>query len=341
MADPRFFTCAGPYTLAEIARQSGAELQADDPSLQLTDVAPLDSAEAHHLSFLDNPKYIGQFETSHAGACLVHPKHKDRAPEGMALLLHPDPYRAYALMAQTFYPPTQGDNIASTAIIGDSATIGSQVEIGHGAVIGSNVTIGNHCSIGANTVIEQGVIIGDHCQIGANASVSHAMIGSHVIIHRGACIGQDGFGFAMGAEGHVAVPQLGRVIIEDHVDIGAATCIDRGAGPDTVIGTGCKIDNLVQIAHNVQLGKGTIIASQTGVSGSAVIGKGVIMGGQVGIVGHINIGDGAILAARTAVMSPVEGGNTYGGMPAMPIKDWHRAFVTLKQLAKRKPKDRV
>ncbi len=193
--------------------------------------------------------------------------------------------------------------------------IGKGVRIDAGAVIGERVNIGDGCWIGANTVIGDGVEIGDGCRIGALCSISHAIIGKRALIHRGVHIGQDGFGFAPGPKGMIKVPQLGRVLIGNDVEIGSGTCIDRGAGPDTVIGNFCKIDNLVQIGHNVQMGKYVIITGQCGVSGSTQLGDGVMLGGQVGISGHVRIGERAKLAAQAGIMTDVPAGATYGGSP--------------------------
>lgn len=338
MADPRFFRTHGPFTLEQIAAWTGAHLpESADAQRPLSDVAPLDRAGPQELSFLDNIKYREQFERTGAGACFVRPGDAARAPQTTVTLISDDPYRAYALAAQHFYPDTgrQAD-IAERAHIHAGALLGAGCAVEPGAVVHDGAQIGEGCIIGANAVIGRGVQLGADCRIGANVALSHCLIGDRVIIHPGAQIGQDGFGFAMGRAGHVKVPQLGRVLIEADVEIGAGTCIDRGAGPDTVIGEGTKIDNLVQIGHNVQIGKHCIIVSQVGISGSTSIGNGVVIAGQAGIGGHLHIGDGAVLAARSAVMKDLPGGVRYGGMPAVPIKDWQRQIVALHQLVKQK-----
>lgn len=339
MADPRFYSVEGPFTLGQLADIAGAELDSRaDASMEIADVAPLESAGPEHLSFLDNKKYISAFETTRAGACIVAPSLAERAPDGTALILAKEPYKAYALIAQAFYPirpPEAG--IAPTAIIDPSAELGSGCRVDPGAVIGAHASIGRQCWIGANSVIGPGVEIGDLGRVGAGASLSHCILGARVSIYPGARIGQDGFGFVPDPGGRpTKVPQVGRVIIHDDVEIGANTTVDRGSGPDTVIGAGCWIDNLVQIGHNVVLGKGCAVAGQVGISGSTKIGNFVFLGGQVGISGHLRIGDGAKVAAQAGLMRDVEPGATLGGSPAVAIRDWHRQTAALARLIKKR-----
>lgn len=338
MVDRRFFNNHGPFRAGDLAALTGATLHNPEHATRLLgDVAPLDRATPSDASFFDNSKYIEQFSKSEAGACFLRAKFAEQAPAGMAVLITEDPYRCYALAAQKFYPtPKPATHIAPSALVDSSATIGADVAIGPGAVIGANVTIGDRCAIGANAVIGDSVVIGHDTYIGAVSTISHALIGNHVIIHRGVHIGQDGFGFAMGREGHVKVPQLGRVVVEDHVEIGSNTTIDRGTGPDTLIGEGAKIDNLVMIGHNVQIGRRAVIVAQTGISGSTRIGDGAVLAGQSGIAGHLKIGAGAKLAAKSGVMNDIPAGASFGGYPAMPINDWHRQTIALMRLIKPK-----
>ncbi|HLO77054.1 MAG TPA: UDP-3-O-(3-hydroxymyristoyl)glucosamine N-acyltransferase [Magnetospirillum sp.] len=338
MADSRFFFVAGPFTLARLAEISGAELAGGvNPEQQVVDVASLEQAGADDISFLDNRKYLAAFEASKAGAAIVHPDLAGRAPAGMALLLSKDPYRAYAKVAQAFYPrPAVQPWTAPTAYVDPSATVGEGCRIEYGAVIGARAEIGARCHIGPNAVVGDGVVLGDDCIVGANATVQFAVIGRNVNIYPGARIGQDGFGFAMGPQGHLKVPQLGRVIIGDNVEIGANTTIDRGAGPDTVIGAGCMIDNLVQIGHNVQLGRGCVIVAQVGISGSTKLGDFVAAGGQAGVAGHLTIGPGARIAAQAGVAKNIPAGETVGGTPAVPQMDWLRQSAALNKLIRRK-----
>lgn len=338
MVDSRFFTNHGPFTAGALAEAVGATVA--DPAKAnhtLSDVAPLDRASATDVSFFDNSKYVEQFLRSEAGACFVRPKFVEQAPATMVALVTEDPYRCYALAAQRFYPAARPEaGIAASALIDPSASIGADVSIGPGAVIGADVVLGDRASIGANAVLHRGVMVGEDSSIGATSTISHALVGNRVLIHRGVHIGQDGFGFALGREGHVKVPQLGRVVIEDDVEIGSGTTIDRGTGPDTFIGEGTKIDNLVMIGHNVQIGRRAVIIGQCGISGSTRIGDGAVLAGQAGIAGHLKIGAGAKIAAKSGVMNDVPAGTSYGGTPAIPVVDWHRQTIALQRLIKPK-----
>lgn len=340
MADSRFFNNTGPFSMRFIAELTGAEItgvNSGSNDILFSDVSPLHKAVGNEISFLDNIKYVEALKLSKAGACFINKKHVKYAPAGMALLVVAEPYSAFALASQKFYPFSgHSGQVSSSANVAVSAKIGKNCVIEPFAVIGERVEIGSNSYIGAGAVLHEGVVIGSESYVGANSTLSHCLIGDKVIIHRGVHIGQDGFGFALGGKGHIKVPQLGRVVIENNVEIGSGTCIDRGAGPDTVIGEGTKIDNLVQIGHNANIGRHCIIVSQVGISGSTHIGDGVMIGGQAGIAGHLRIGSGVRLAARSGVMTDIPEGLAYGGAPAIPVKDWHRQTVAVARLAKRK-----
>ncbi|MFK7839651.1 MAG: UDP-3-O-(3-hydroxymyristoyl)glucosamine N-acyltransferase [Bdellovibrionales bacterium] len=334
MADPRFFNCASSFSLKDIAQLSGSELHGDiDGNIEIKNVAPLDVATSGDVSFLDNVKYKEQFTQTKAGACFVHSDLVNIAPEGIALLVTPTPYKSYALTAQAFYPNKGPDPfISDKACVHETANIPDSCVIHPCAVIEGDVELGEGVIIESGAVIKQGVNIGAHSRVGPNAVISHAIIDDFVNIYPGVKIGQDGFGFAIDPAGFVKVPQLGRVLIGSHVEIGANTTIDRGAGPDTVIGAGTWIDNLVQIGHNVKIGRGCVIVSQVGISGSTVINDYVVIGGQVGIAGHLNIGSGARIAAQSGVMKDIPAGQEMMGSPAIPKRENMRQIIALKRL---------
>lgn len=336
MADSRFFSNAGPFSLSRLAEIAEAELVRGDGELEIDDVQPLQVAGAGHLSFLDNKLYVDAFEQSAAAACLCDPKYVDRAPGDMALLVTMEPYRAYARVAQAFYPEASPHpGVHPSATVRETAKVGEGCQVEAGAVIDDSAEIGANCRIGANSYIGPGVVLGDGCDVGPNVTIQCALIGQNCVFHPGVRIGQDGFGFAPGAQ-HLKVPQLGRVLIGDGVDVGANACIDRGTGPDTVIGPGSKIDNMVQIGHNVEIGAGCLFAALSGISGSTKIGNYVMMGGAAGVAGHLSIGDGARVAAQSGIMRDVEPGQTVAGSPAMPAKEFWRQTAALKKLAQPK-----
>jgi len=337
MADPRFFTNYGPYTIKDLAKIAKAEIGLDsDPDKLIYDVSPLETSDSKSISFLDNSKYNNLFKNSKAGACVVSPKMSHIAPAGMSLLLSSNPYRSYALIAKTFYPENTKfvTNIHNSAYIDKSVKIGTGCSVGANSVIKRDVILQDNVFIGDGSVISNSVTVGKSTNVASNVTLSHCDIGSNCVIHPGVRIGQRGFGFDMSQEGHLDVPQLGRVIIGDHVEIGANTCVDRGAGPDTIIGDGCKIDNLVQIAHNVQIGRGCVIVAQSGIAGSSRLDDFVVLAGQSGIIGHINIAKGTQIGARSGVMRDTKPGEKIVGNPAIPIREFFRQIATLSKLTK-------
>jgi len=341
MADPRFFRAAGPFTLGELARAGGATLgEGADPDRRFHDVAALDDAGPDDVSFLDNKRYVDNFRRSRAGACVVEPAYADAAPAGMALLLSETPYRAYALIAQAYYPePKPNGRRHPSASIDPTAVVGEGTQIDAGVVVGPAAEIGPNCHIGPNVVVAAGVTIGEGTKVGANAFLSYCRIGRHCELHAGVCIGNRGFGFAMDPEGFVDVPQLGRVVVEDNVEIGANSTVDRGAGPDTVIGAGSKIDNLVQIGHNVRLGRGCILVAQSGIAGSTKLEDFVVVAAQSGVAGHLTLGKGAKIAAKAGVMRDVPAGQSVAGTPAMPIREFFRLVSLWQRQGKSKGKN--
>jgi UDP-3-O-[3-hydroxymyristoyl] glucosamine N-acyltransferase len=340
---PLFFKHPVGLTVGEIAKLTGAELRTgarlDD---LITNVAPLDRACSSDLAFLDTAKYADVLTSAQAGACLMTERFESQAPSGMNVLRAKEPYRAFVIVARRLFEDSlrpsslfESHGVPSTAAIHPSAQVAIGVTIDPGAVIGPRAWIGAETVIGANAVIGADVRIGRDCSIGPGASIIHSIVGDSVICHPGCRIGQDGFRYLPGANGHTKVPQLGRVIVGDNVEIGAGTTIDRGGNGDTTIGEGTKIDNLVHIAHNVTIGRHCIIAGQCGLAGSVTLGDRVMLGGQVGIADHLMIGDGAMIGAKSGVVRNVPPGEKWFGYPALPGRGFLRAMAVLRKYATR------
>lgn len=333
LGNARFFRRTGPYSLAVVASTAGGV--ADDLELLLEGVAPLQTAGPHEVSFLDNRRYASALDQTSAGAVIVHPDMAARVPAGTVAIQTIEPYAAWARVAALFYPlPTVSPGIHPSAIVAEEARVDPSAEVGPLSVIEAGAEIGPGCRIGPCAVIGSGVIVGRDCRIGGHASLSHAVLGARVYVYPGARIGQEGFGFASTKDGFLSVPQLGRVILEDDVEVGANSTIDRGSSRDTVIGAGSRLDNLVQIGHNVILGRCCVIVAQVGISGSTVLEDFVRVGGQAAMAGHLRIGQGAEIGAQAGLISDVDPGAKVLGSPAQPKRDFFRQIATLKKLAK-------
>jgi UDP-3-O-[3-hydroxymyristoyl] glucosamine N-acyltransferase len=343
MSERQFFKRPVGLTLARIAELTGAALR--DGARRdhvITNVGPLDLAGPDDLTFFDNVRYNDVLATTHAGACLMSERYAKQAPEGVTVLLAKEPYRAFVTVARELFPGSlrpssvfEATGVAPNASVHPTARLEHGVTVDPAAVIGPRAEIGSGTVIGATAVIGPGVQIGRDCAIGAGSSITHTLIGDRVIVHPGCRIGQDGFGFTLGPQGHVKVPQIGRVIIQDDVEIGAGTMIDRGGIRDTVIGEGTKIDNLVQIGHNVVIGRHCVIVAQSGLSGSVTLEDFVVLGARVGIIEHITVGEGAQLAARSTVLRDVPPGARWAGLSnAKPIKQYFRELVMIERVAR-------
>lgn len=326
MPDPRFFAAHGPISLGELAALAGAAI-ADprDAELTIIGAAPLNASASDLVSFLGDHRYIADLEATKAGACFVTPAMADHVPAGCVRLLTPEPQAAFSRAAAHLYRPIVHER--DSGAIHPLAEIEPGARLGPGVTVGQGAKIGSGSEIGPNTVIGPGVALGRDCRIGANVSIGFALIGDRVKILAGAVIGEAGFGVAGSKTGAIDVPQLGRVILQDDVTVGAASCIDRGAYTDTVIGQYTKIDNLVQIAHNVVIGRNCILAAQTGLSGSVVVGDGVQFGGKAGAGDHLTVHAGARLAAGALTMRDVPAGETWCGVPARPIRRFMRELA--------------
>src|ERR1700720_2210510 len=339
MGKRRFFDRPAGLTVAKIILLTGAECHdAARLSHLITDVAPLELAGPNDLTFIESNKYADALATTRPGACLMLQRFESRAPNTLILLPTEQPYRAFVDVHGELYPqslrPTslyETNDIAQGSTIHPTARLGSGITVDPGVVIGPRAEIGAGSIIAATAVIGPDVLIGRDCVIGAGCSVTHALIGDRVVIHPGCRIGQDGFGYIEDAA-RQKIPQTGRVIIQNDVEIGAGTAIDRGGIRDTMIGEASKIDNLCQIGHNVVIGRHCVVVAQSGLSGSVTLEDFAVLGGAVGLAPHVTIGRGGRVAARSGVMNDVPPGETWGGYPARPRMQWMRQQATLARL---------
>ncbi len=335
VGDPRFFARTGPHDLAVVAAAARADAVVGACE-GLRGVAPLQVAGPGEVSFLHNRRYLDALLATRAGAVIVSPDLAGRLPEGVAGLVTGEPYAAWARVAALFHPPPPvRPGVHRSAVVEAGAVVDPSAEIGAHAVVGEGAVIGARSRVGAGAVIGPGVVLGADCRVGALASVSHAVLGDRVYVYSGARIGQEGFGFAPTPEGFLSVPQLGRVVLEDDVEVGANSTIDRGAALDTVIGAGSRLDNLVQIGHNVRLGRCCVVVAQAGISGSTVLEDFVEVAAQAGLTGHLTIGHKARIGAQAGVMADVAARQAVVGSPAMPVREFFRNVAVLRRLARR------
>lgn len=328
MDNHRFFPPHEGMSLSDLSGLCGAELA--DPSFSgrmVTGIASLSRASEGEVTFANSAKSIPDLGNSRASAVFVTERLASHVPSDVAALIVAAPQSAFAHATAVLVPSTvkpmrltSASGVSGAAHVDPSAKLEDNVTVEPFAVVGADAEIGTGSVIASGAAIGPGTRIGRDCHIGHGATVQHALLGNNVVIHPGVRIGQDGFGYVPGPRGLDKIPQVGRVIIQDHVDIGSGTTIDRGAIDDTVIGEGTKIDNLVQIAHNVRIGRYCVIVAQVGIAGSATLGDGVMIGGAAGINGHVTIGDGAQIAALSGVAGDVPPGVRWGGQPARPMR---------------------
>ncbi|MEI9805433.1 MAG: UDP-3-O-(3-hydroxymyristoyl)glucosamine N-acyltransferase [Pseudolabrys sp.] len=342
MSEPVFLRHSRGLTLDEIAKLCGVAPSTTPHARRIIGLAPLDRATPSELTFFDHKKYADAAAITHAGACLTTAALAQYVPPHVAVFAVREPYRAFVTVSRELFPHSLRPSSLSRpgeiagAHVDPAARLEDGVTIDPGAVIGPGVEIGSGTVIGANAVLGAEVRVGRDCSIGAGSAIANTLIGDGVIIHQGCKIGQDGFGYVMGSMGHLKVPQIGRVIIQDNVEIGAGTAVDRGAIRDTVIGEGTKIDNLVQVGHNVSIGRHCVIVAQSGISGSSTLEDFVLLGARVGIDTNVTVGEGAQIAGTSIVHSDVPPGARWGGMPAKPVKIWFREMLIIEQLARRR-----
>ena len=337
MEHPGFFTRSGPFAALEIAEHVGGQCQGDS-TRQVADIKTLQTAGPDDASFLSNRRYVRELEATHAGVCLVAPAFAKSVPAETTAIVVDDPYQAFAGLVSLLYPGSENSLVygdTNDGPVAASAIIEEDVVIEPGAIVAPEAQIGRGTRICAGAIVGYRCTVGHDSYIGPRVSLIHSLLGNRVRLHAGASIGQDGFGFAMSPKGHGKVPQIGRVIIQDDVEIGANTTIDRGALDDTIIGEGTKIDNLVQIGHNVVVGRHCVIVAMCGIAGSTELGDFVVMGGKAGTAGHLKIGDGAQLAGTCHVTGDVPAGVRMGGTPGRPFRQWLREEVALRRLGHR------
>jgi UDP-3-O-[3-hydroxymyristoyl] glucosamine N-acyltransferase len=337
-ADPRFHRSAGPLPLAQLAQAAGVAVPEGAGERLFSGVATLQSAGPEDVSFLEARRWLPSLRETRAGAVVLTAENAASVPTGTLALIAPSPVLAFARIAAQLHPaPVASGKCHPTAVIGEGAQIGEGCEIGPYAVIEDGAVLGPRCIVGPHAHIGRNCVFGAECRILSHVTVTHCIAGNRVTLNPGARIGSEGFGFATSERGeHVTVPQLGRVLLGDGVEVGANACIDRGSGNDTVIGPGTRLDNLVMLGHNVQAGRGCVIVAQAGISGSSTLGDFVVVAGQAGIAGHLSIGAKARIGAQAGVMADVPAGADVVGSPALPVRDAMRGFNVLRKLGQAK-----
>ncbi|MFN0263523.1 UDP-3-O-(3-hydroxymyristoyl)glucosamine N-acyltransferase [Tepidamorphus sp. 3E244] len=336
-----FYKPTGPHTLAKLAETIDAERVRGDAGLELSDVASLDNAGAGDISFFANTAYLEDLKASSAGAVITKQRFADQVPDGIAVLVSANPAESFEALVRLFYPQASKPlavwddaGISERSHVHPTAELEDGVIVEPGAVIGPRAQVGSGTRVMASAVIGADVRVGRDGSIGPNSNVTHAFLGDRVILHPGVCIGQDGFGYSPGPSGIEKAHQVGRVIIQNDVEIGAGTCIDRGAVRDTMIGEGTKIDNLVQIAHNCVVGRFCIIVSKVALAGSVTLGDGVMIGGDSSVNNHVTICSGARITALSAVQNDITEPGDYGGVPVLPVRQWFRELFTLQRMVR-------
>tara|TARA_B100000614_G_scaffold22724_3_gene17951 strand:- start:2390 stop:3406 length:1017 start_codon:yes stop_codon:yes gene_type:complete len=329
--DPRFYAPLGALTLGQIAELTDAVMEGDG-DLPVTGIASAANAQAGDLAFLDGNGKSAPEISANAGIFVTNEANLQYVPDGASKLVTRFPRYAHSVAALAMYKPRHLDWTGEARISPD-AQVHEGAHVSPGAVIGPGAVVGEGSWIGPNASLGPGVQVGRHCQIGANTSVFCALLGDHVTLLAGARIGEAGFGVLAAPDGQRDAPHFGRVILQDHVSIGANTCIDRGVFEDTIMGERTKIDNLSQIAHNVVFGRSVIMAAFGGISGSVRVGNHAMIGGRVGIADHVRVGDGVSLAASSGLFRNIEDGETWGGTPAKPIRQWMREVAWLQKQA--------
>ncbi|AEQ51366.1 UDP-3-O-(3-hydroxymyristoyl)glucosamine N-acyltransferase [Pelagibacterium halotolerans] len=336
MIDPRFHESTGPQLLSDLLKAAGHKALSDSLRTDASIEGASDLADAGptNLSFAASKSYADQLAHSGAGAVLVTADLAAAVAVHATAIVCEKPYDVFVDILNILYPDDGATVIRASTCIEPAALIEPGVTLGSNVSIGANAQVGSGTVIGANATIGAGVTIGRNCVIGSNVSIECAHLGNEVVIQPGVVIGAEGFGFQLRSDRHRKIPQLGRVIIQDRVELGANTTVDRGTLGDTVIGEGTKIDNLVQVGHNCRIGRNCVISGMCGLSGSTILEDGVVMGGGAGTAGHLTLGAGTLVLARSGVTHSFPAGSNIAGAPAQDVKMWKREIVAVRRLSK-------